>query len=124
MKVFRFIIIMIIFGWYLLQGIHVAGANNAQETLADSIIAPNIFTPNGDGQNDVFEVKSKNGNKVALKVFTRAGVLVFSIEAKLCCWDGCSLSGQPMANGVYYWTAETTDVSPKISRSGFVHLYR
>jgi gliding motility-associated-like protein len=90
----------------------------------DSIKAPNVFTPNSDGENDLFEVFSTGGQTVALKVFTRAGVLVFSITAKTCQWDGCSLSGEKMADGIYFYTAEVPGSSPKVSKSGFVHLFR
>ena len=89
----------------------------------DVIIVTNVFTPNGEGDNNVFEVKSKNtGQLVSLNIFTRAGVLVFSIEAPLCRWDGCSLDGREMASGVYFYTAEIPGT--KIKRSGTVHLYR
>ena len=88
-------------------------------------VADFSFSPNGDGINDFFIVKSsKVKQEVSLKIFTRAGVLVFSIEAERCVWDGNSLSGKPMVNGVYYYTAEIIDSSPKISKVGFVHLYR
>ena len=90
----------------------------------DAILAPNVFTPNGDGDNDVFEVKSSEDNTVSLKIYTRAGVLIFSIEAKLCRWDGCSLTGQQMATGVYYYTAEVRGSTPKVTKCGFVHLFR
>ena len=87
------------------------------------IVVSNVFTPNGDGDNNVFEVKSSNiGDVVSLNIFTRAGVLVFRIEAPLCRWDGCSLDGQPMANGVYFYTAEIRGT--KVKKSGSVHLYR
>ena len=86
------------------------------------IVVSNVFTPNGDGANNVFEVSSNNGEKVSLNIYTRAGVLVFSIEAPLCRWDGCSLDGRPMANGVYFYSAEIRGT--KIKKSGSVHLYR
>ena len=82
------------------------------------------FSPDHDKRNDFFIVKSSNDEPVSLKITTRAGVLIFSIEAKLCVWDGCSLSGQPMTNGVYFYTAELRGTSPKVSKSGFVYLYR
>ena len=127
MKIIRFIILATILGWCFLP-VHVAGndaeASSMAQVATDSIIAPNVFTPNNDGKNDVFEVKSKDGNVVSLKVYTRAGVLIFSIEAKICRWDGYSLSGQKMASGVYYYTAEVRGSSPKVSKCGFVHLYR
>ncbi len=96
----------------------------AQAAATDSIIAPNIFTPNGDKKNDLFEVTSSDGRQVSLKIFSRAGVLIYSIKATICQWDGYSLSGQQMANGVYYYVAEVPGSSPKISKSGFVHLFR
>jgi gliding motility-associated-like protein len=127
MRVIQFIIVVAIAGWCLSPA-HASGNNVVAYAMVqmavDSIIAPNVFTPNGDGDNDIFEVTSREGNVVSLKIYTRTGVLVFSIEAKRCCWDGCSLGGQKMANGVYYYTAEVRDLSPKISKSGFVHLYR
>ncbi len=125
LRALPFIILVAIAGWCLTP-VHAAGNDAAPmaQTANDSIVAPNVFTPNGDGVNDVFEVTSKEGNTVSLKVFTRAGVLVFSIEAKRCRWDGYSLGGQEMANGVYYYTAEVPGSSPKVKKAGFVHLYR
>ena len=90
------------------------------------IVVSNVFTPDGDGENDFFEVKTKDDDnrELSLKIYTRAGVLVFSHEARHCVWDGCSLTGQPMAAGLYQYTAEIRDSSPKISKCGFVQLYR
>jgi len=115
----RYFVLVLVIGWCFSSGHEVLA-----QTPTDSIIAPNVFTPNGDGINDVFEVTSRNGNVVSLRVYTRAGVLVFSIQAVRCRWDGYSLSGQQMATGVYYYTAEIVGSSPRISTSGFVHLYR
>jgi hypothetical protein len=82
--------------------------------------------------NNVFEVKSedislnyKDKNKeVLLEIYTRAGVLIFRSPqgATHCIWDGCSLSGQPMANGIYYYVAEIVD--SKVSKAGCLYLYR
>jgi len=127
LKALPFIILTAIAGWCLSPEYaagNYAGAFATDQTPADFIIAPNVFTPNGDGDNDVFEVRSNDNNVVSLKIYTRAGVLVFSIEAKLCLWDGRSQSGQQMATGVYYYTAEVRGSSPKVSKSGFVHLFR
>jgi gliding motility-associated-like protein len=100
-------------------------AENDDDDTDSIIVVSNVFTPNGEGSNIFFEVKSKNvDDVVSLKIYTRAGVLVFSIEAEYCVWDGCSLSGQPMVAGTYQYTAEIIDSSPKISKCGFVHLYR
>ena len=123
MRFLRFIITVAVLGWFC-PPIHVGANSMAQELPTDSIIAPNVFTPNGDGINDVFEVRSREGNKVALNIYTRTGVLVYSITAERCRWDGYSLSGQKMATGIYYFTAEILDTSPKIAIKKFFHLYR
>jgi len=134
MRVIQFIIFVTVLGWFFSPA-HVTGNDAADgmmfQTENDSIIAPNVFTPNGDGDNDVFVVTTKayrDGigapKNVSLKIYTRAGVLVFSMEAKCPNWDGRSLSGEKMAEGIYYYTAEVRGSSPKISKCGFVHLYR
>jgi len=96
----------------------------ADDAPKDYVIAPNVFTPNGDGINDVFEVRSNNGNKVWLRVYTRAGVLVFEDKAERCRWDGYSQGGDKMPEGVYIFIAEI-ETSPKVPpKNGFVHLFR
>jgi len=125
MRIVQFIIIVIVLGW--LAPAHFTGSAvsaMAAEAGNDSIVAPNVFTPNNDGENDFFIVRSSNDEPVLLKIYSRAGVLVFSIEARQCVWDGYSIDGRPMASGVYFYTAEVRHSSPKISKVGFVHLYR
>ena len=127
MKVKHFIILAAIFG-LCLSSAHVVGSDvEKAQTPADSIIVSNIvFTPNGDendGKNDVFEVKSsKESDVVSLKIFNRTGTLVFSTEAKTCRWDGRSLDGQRIANGTYYFIAEVSKATPKITKTGTVTL--
>ena len=124
--------VILLISWVIIAGMYLSSAraagNNTEAfdmaQVTDAIVAPNVFTPNGDGENDVFEVKSENDNVVSLKIYTRAGVLIFSIEAKRCRWDGFSLNGQKLAEGVYYYTAEVPGSSPKVAKCGFVHLYR
>jgi len=142
MRGIRFIILVVALGWCCLLAGCVAenDADNDADVIFEYCYYDDkkvfkcedvdnrkdfIFSPNGDGINDFFIVKSsKSKQKVSLKIFTRAGVLVFSINAERCVWDGNSLSGKPLSNGVYFYTAEVLDSSPKISKSGYVHLFR
>jgi len=110
MKIIRFIIVAVIIGCCFLP------VSCEKEDPINSF----VFTPNEDGRNDVFEISSKNGEEVELSIYTRAGVLVFRIKAERCRWDGYSLSGKPLASGVYFYTAKTQ----KVSIDGFVYLYR
>ena len=122
LRTLPFVIMVTILGCCILpSGCAVENGDDEDDPI---IVVSNVFTPNGEGENVFFEVKTKDDDEVSLKIYTRAGVLVFSIEARHCVWDGCSLTGQPMAPGVYHYTAEIVNSSPKISKTGFVHLYR
>jgi gliding motility-associated-like protein len=66
---------------------------------------PNTFTPNGDGQNDLFTPYPYCFiDKVDFKVFNRWGVLVFSTNNPDINWDGTNLNGQKLPDATYYYT--------------------
>ncbi len=78
---------------------------------------PNLFTPNGDGDNDFFEVGDMDkypGTKVT--VFNRWGHEEFSSKDYKNDWDGGSL-----VNGVYFYNIERADGQ---SFTGYVNLRR
>ena len=106
------------------QPVHVAG-NDAVIALTanDSIIAINVSMSYGDDKNKHFTVKSSNEQQVViLNIFTRSGNLIFSVEDKICIWNGYSLVGEPMSDGAYFYAAEIRNSSPKISKQGAVYL--
>lgn len=64
---------------------------------------PNIFTPNGDGVNDVFLIPCLDGNQAAnLLVFNRWGDLVYETDRYQNQWDGTH-EGQPLPDGTYFY---------------------
>lgn len=92
---------------------------------------PNTFTPNGDGQNDVFKpypfcfIES-----VDFKVFNRWGQLVFQATDPNLNWDGNNLNGQELNAGTYYYTCRVFErrvdgirQQPEIL-SGYIELIR
>ena len=124
-KFFSFILMTAFFA-AVLSSTHVVGSDAVMaQTSADSLIAPNVFSPNRNGENAFFEVKSKEGNTVSLTVVNRSGTLLFSTEDnKANRWDGRSLDGQELPEGVYFYVAEVIGVSPKITKRGSVLLMR
>ena len=84
MRVVQFIILAAIFGCCFSTTKVVGSDTRSAQEPADSIIVSN--TPNGEDK-DFFEVKSKEGNLVSLKIFNRYGTLVYSAEAKKCGWN-------------------------------------
>lgn len=70
--------------------------------------APNVFTPNGDGINEKFEVTGAFGlTKYKLRVFNRAGLEVFESEEINDFWDGTS-NGNELPSGIYYFVIDIT----------------
>ncbi|MDX2172421.1 MAG: PKD domain-containing protein [Bacteroidota bacterium] len=66
------------------------------------LFLPNAFTPNGDGQNDVFMAVANNIGKFEMLIFNRGGSLVFQSNDIKKGWDG-TFKGQLAENNVYVY---------------------
>ena len=80
---------------------------------------PNIFTPNGDGDNDRFVPFEEFPGRWQLTIFNRWGVEVFATENLSQGWNGAD---SPAAT--YYWVLEPRDGQQGESRAGYVTLIR
>jgi gliding motility-associated-like protein len=87
---------------------------------------PNVFTPNGDGVNDVFTLNSGlNSNAVlgpcaSMQVFNRWGQKVFQSQGNNLVWDGRNFAGELCTVGTYFWTLSVND----LNFNGDVYLNR
>ena len=65
---------------------------------------PNVFSPNGDGINDVFFVKAAMLRRINAEIFDRWGQLVYEVNSTTgnIEWDGTNQKGKPVAAGTYY----------------------
>lgn len=52
------------------------------------IYIPNAFTPNGDGNNDLFLVMGKSIRDINIEIFNRWGEMVYSSQNLFAGWDG------------------------------------
>ena len=95
----------------------------ADSTLAD-LDVPNVFTPNGDGFNDYFEVTTDGTTVYEFSVFTRTGTRIYYSFSPRIFWDGKSNGGQDLKEGVYYYVIEETEGSEPFGKAGFMHLFR
>lgn len=80
------------------------GGLRAQEPEEEKLDVANVFTPNGDGKNDTFELNSSED--LFLHVFNRNGVLVYQAKGRRIVWDGNNQRGQKLEDGVYFFTLE------------------
>ena len=69
---------------------------------ADSLLIPNVFTPNNDGVNDVLTLNYFGDGVYEILIYDRWGAAIFSTRDKQVFWDGTTSSGEPAPEGVYY----------------------
>ncbi|MCW5906933.1 MAG: gliding motility-associated C-terminal domain-containing protein [Chitinophagales bacterium] len=69
------------------------------------VFFPNAFTPNGDGNNDIYFVFGGSIKMIALTIFNRWGEKVFDSDNQFVGWDG-NYKGKPQPPGVYVYYAK------------------
>lgn len=68
---------------------------------------PNVFTPNGDGRNDVFYPLNRAFiQKVNFEAYSRWGNLVFRTDDPDINWDGTDMEGKPLDPGTYTYRCD------------------
>ena len=88
------------------------------------LLLPNAFTPNGDGLNDVFEVKGRFLENFVLVIVDRNGQQVFRATDRAATWDG-TINGHAPVNGVYVWHFEQTDETGQaVQQTGTVTILK
>lgn len=87
---------------------------------------PNAFTPNNDGENDVFVPVWNNVQIKRFEVYSRWGELVYELaQGANEGWNGQTTKGKDAAPGTYIWQVDLVDESGKtISKSGAITLIR
>jgi len=91
----------------------------------NSIFAANTFTPNNDGLNDKFMIRSKVLSHLNyLRIFDQWGGLVFETKNINEGWDG-TIKGQPAPVAVYVFTlGATCDNGFDVTKSSNITLVR
>ena len=86
---------------------------------------PNVFTPNGDGINDVLIFTRTNATSFSGSIFNRWGELIYTWFQESSGWDGRNLSGEFAPDGVYFYTFTVVTLNDEvIEYSGSVLLQR
>ena len=99
-------------------------SNIASVTRVPTITIPTAFTPNGDGLNDVLEVKGRFLGNYTFVVVDRNGQEVFRGTRRSDAWDG-RIGGRAPVLGSYVWRfQQTSDDGQPFVRSGAVTILR
>lgn len=85
-----------------------------------TLYIPNVFTPNGDGVNDVYYTPGQNLVDYDLKIFNRWGQMLFHSTDPLKGWDG-NFGGKIIPDGTYVYLIRATGADNIIyNKSGHI----
>lgn len=101
--------------------------NLTLEDCETTYTVPNIYTPNNDNTNDVWGL---NFNQIRfikgyrLNVYNRWGNVIFESTQPNHKWDARTTSGEPVSDGVYFYTVEFYINDKPVTLKGTVTLLR
>jgi gliding motility-associated-like protein len=86
---------------------------------------PNVFTPNGDGNNDLFFITATSIKELTCSIYDRWGLKIAEWNTINGGWDGRTTSGTIATDGVYYYIMKATAINDKITeKQGFIQLLK
>jgi gliding motility-associated-like protein len=98
----------------LANGCYEVGTINVLVNEELNIFIPNMFSPNGDGSNDVFLLYGFGLQEINFRIFNRWGKEIWSttdpIELVTTGWNGTS-NGEDQPTGTYVWTMTGTTIT-------------
>jgi gliding motility-associated-like protein len=88
------------------------------------VFIPNSFSPNGDGNNDVFTIYGQGIKTIDLKIFNRWGEKVYESNSQFAGWDG-TYQGVLQNPGVYVYEVKITFLdNRKKEKTGSITILR
>ena len=122
-------------GWQDVQ-LKIEDDNGCQDSIQKSLLiksdllfyVPDAFTPNGDGDNDMFGPEGFEMDKwqsYHLKVWSQWGELIFESRDVNQLWDGKTKSSLYAASDTYVWSIRINDeLGKQTHHTGTVNLLR
>lgn len=95
--------------------------------IPSALDIPNVFTPNDDGVNDVYFLKTSNLTSIEMSIYDRWGHLTYELKSGNgnVLWDGKNQYGKECAEGTYFYTLKATGKDgTTYDKKGTINLYR
>ncbi len=94
------------------------------ELICSELFIPNVFSPNDDGENDLFFVKGSCLKNSTLSIYDRWGKKVFETTDITIGWNG-EYGGEKLNSAVFIYSLTGTNAQgEKINRQGNISLIR
>jgi len=103
--------------YYYIDGVELIDITQIDTVQLEEILIPNVFTPNNDGNNDLFYL---NFTFEKVEIYNRWGQKLFESNNNESFWDGRTTSGNEIPDGTYYYIITTEEKVYK----GFIQLLR
>jgi len=109
------------FLWTVSNGVCPQKSDAVRIFIQDFFI-PSGFSPNGDGANDLFEIKGvAKFENIGLQVFNRWGNIVYESKNYQNDWDGTLGSGENLPDDTYFYIL---DMNPNEMHKGYLIIKR
>ena len=97
-----------------------------QVDLISLFEVPNVFTPNGDGKNDVFTFNAVNMGEITITIFDRWGLKMFeATDNGNIKWDGKNKSGKTVTDGTYFYILTATGLDgTQYDKQGTINVFQ
>jgi gliding motility-associated-like protein len=95
--------------------------------VPSALEVPNVFTPNGDGVNDLFFLKAKNLVEINMTIFDRWGNIIYEINSLTgnVAWDGKNGQGADASEGTYFYVLKAVGEDNEVyDQKGTISLIR
>ena len=92
--------------------------------IVPPIVIPNVFSPNGDGRNDVFLIEGSTGLALSMRVFNRWGSEVWNGSGESIRWNGRNAASETLSDGVYYYelVRSGAGLAESVVYTGYIQL--
>ena len=89
------------------------------------ILIPNIFSPNGDGTNELLTIQHEGIAELKMEIFNRWGLFIAEINNPDLGWDGKTKTGGDAPDGTYFYIVNAKGIDGKeYSVHGYFMLAR
>ncbi len=116
------------------EGNYIFTISNICETMTDSVYItvkncdiemPNVFSPNGDGINDLYHIKGDDEifKEFHIVILNRWGNVINEYNNPSGTWNGTDNSGNYVKTGVYFYKVDSVTLQDEVlEKEGFIHV--